>query len=140
MTKKMAATQAATIKAIARKLNLIATAMEAQEISEMEATNVKDYEFAELAQCAAWSAAKKEVEEFHRTCESHIQMYHELNDKQAMNKNRVHDALQGMEDCKLGIYDKWFRYHRSDDGAAYDKGWTVKTLPPKTKKSNSWNK
>lgn len=42
-----------------------------------------------------------------------------------MNKNCVHDALQGMEDCKLGIYDKWFRYNRPDDGAAYDKGWTA---------------
>lgn len=42
-----------------------------------------------------------------------------------MNKNCVHDALQGMEDCKLGIYDKWFRYNRTDDGAAYDNGWTA---------------
>lgn len=81
MTKAQAATQAATIKAIARKLNLIATAMEAQEIASLEATNVKDYEFAELAQCTAWCAAKKEVEEFLRTCESHIEMYHELNNK-----------------------------------------------------------
>lgn len=81
MTKAQATTQASTIKAIARKLNLIATLMEAQEISEMEATNVKDYEFAEFAQCTAWSAAKKEVEEFLLTCESHIQMYHELNNK-----------------------------------------------------------
>ena len=42
-----------------------------------------------------------------------------------MNTNCVHDALQGMEDCKLGIYDKWFRHNRTDDGAAYDKGWVA---------------
>lgn len=30
---------------------------------------------------------------------------------------------QAMNDCKNGIYDKWFRYHRNDDGRAYDLGW-----------------
>lgn len=30
----------------------------------------------------------------------------------------------GVNDCKLGIYDKWFRYNASDEGEAYDMGWT----------------
>lgn len=34
-----------------------------------------------------------------------------------------HDYNQGIEDCKNGVYDKWFRYHRKDDGRAYDLGW-----------------
>lgn len=25
--------------------------------------------------------------------------------------------------CKKGIYDKFYRYHRSDNGFAYDLGW-----------------
>lgn len=42
-----------------------------------------------------------------------------------MNTQWTHDLLQGMEDCKLGIYDKWYRYNRPDDGDAYDKGWVA---------------
>jgi hypothetical protein len=38
-------------------------------------------------------------------------------------KQARHDYDQGMNDCKNGIYDKWFRYHRKDDGRAYDLGW-----------------
>lgn len=34
-----------------------------------------------------------------------------------------HDYVKGEQDCKAGIYDKWFRYHRDDDGRAYDMGW-----------------
>lgn len=34
-----------------------------------------------------------------------------------------HDYQKGIEDCLMGVYDKWFRYHRKDDGASYDKGW-----------------
>lgn len=26
-------------------------------------------------------------------------------------------------DCKNGIYDKWYRYNRKDEGYAYDLGW-----------------
>lgn len=33
------------------------------------------------------------------------------------------DFQKGEIDCKNGIYDKWYRYHREDDGLAYDKGW-----------------
>lgn len=34
-----------------------------------------------------------------------------------------HDYLQGINDCKCGIYDKWFRYNHKDEGQAYDLGW-----------------
>ena len=34
-----------------------------------------------------------------------------------------HDYQRGVDDCKIGVYDKWYRYHRKDDGDAYDKGW-----------------
>lgn len=33
------------------------------------------------------------------------------------------DERAGEMDCRLGVYDKYFRYNREDDGAAYDKGW-----------------
>lgn len=33
------------------------------------------------------------------------------------------DARMAKCDCKNGIYDKWYRYNRKDDGAAYDKAW-----------------
>ncbi len=33
------------------------------------------------------------------------------------------DYEQGANDCKMGIYDKWYRYHRHDDGDAYNCGW-----------------
>lgn len=33
------------------------------------------------------------------------------------------DVQAGINDAKAGIYDKWYRYHRIDDGAAYDAGW-----------------
>lgn len=39
-------------------------------------------------------------------------------------KQRVNDYIQGTLDCKLGIYDKWYRYNRQNDGRDYDKGWT----------------
>lgn len=35
------------------------------------------------------------------------------------------DFHQGENDCKCGIYDKWYRYNRHDDGTAYDLGWTT---------------
>lgn len=34
-----------------------------------------------------------------------------------------HDYNQAINDCKNGLYDKWFRYHRDDVGHAYDLGW-----------------
>ena len=33
------------------------------------------------------------------------------------------DYNKAVADCKHGIYDKWYRYHRADDGYAYDLGW-----------------
>ena len=40
---------------------------------------------------------------------------------------RIAQALKhyeaGKRDCENGIYDKWYRHHRTDDGAMYDKGW-----------------
>lgn len=36
-----------------------------------------------------------------------------------------HDYNKGMSDCARGIYDKWFRYNRMDDGFAYDEGWVI---------------
>ena len=79
MTKAQKTTQAAAIKDIARKLNLIAKVMEAQEIAEWEATNITDYDLAEAAQYGAWVAAKKEAETLLLACNSHIMMYKELN-------------------------------------------------------------
>lgn len=35
---------------------------------------------------------------------------------------RAQDESQGYIDRMFGIYDKWYRLHRSDDGAAYDEG------------------
>lgn len=35
------------------------------------------------------------------------------------------DYDMGCEDCKSGSYDKWYRYNRADDGAAYDAGWVA---------------
>ena len=36
--------------------------------------------------------------------------------------NFVSDVKAGYNDAKAGVYDKWFRYHRQDDGAAYAAG------------------
>lgn len=33
------------------------------------------------------------------------------------------DYKAGIADCQAGQYDKWYRYNREDDGAAYDAGW-----------------
>lgn len=38
------------------------------------------------------------------------------------NAIRARDEMRGYADRMTGYYDKWYRYHRSDDGAAYDKG------------------
>ena len=32
------------------------------------------------------------------------------------------DEAYGFADRMNGIYDKWYRYNRRDEGAAYDKG------------------
>lgn len=33
------------------------------------------------------------------------------------------DFESAERDCEYGIYDKFYRYHRSDNGLAYDLGW-----------------
>jgi len=32
------------------------------------------------------------------------------------------DETRGYKDRLAGYYDKWYRYNRADDGAAYDRG------------------
>lgn len=46
-----------------------------------------------------------------------------------------HDYQKGIEDCKMGVYDKWFRYHRKDDCI----GWHPKVISlsfPASRKAN----
>ena len=35
---------------------------------------------------------------------------------------KINDEQRGYKDRLAGFYDKWYRYNRPDDGAAYDKG------------------
>lgn len=44
----------------------------------------------------------------------------EYQNKQAVAER---DYLAGEADCKDGLYDKWYRYNRDDDGQAYNFGW-----------------
>lgn len=37
-------------------------------------------------------------------------------------KNSMTDEQKGYADRLAGYYDKWYRYNRSDSGAAYDRG------------------
>lgn len=46
-----------------------------------------------------------------------------IKEAQAKVEQAEKDATLGRRDCKLGIYDKWYRYHRKDDGLAYDIAW-----------------
>lgn len=39
-----------------------------------------------------------------------------------------HDYNAGVTDCLQGQYDKFYRYNRDDDGAAYDLGWTTQNM------------
>ena len=39
-----------------------------------------------------------------------------------MNETNVKDFLAGKKERMAGYYDKWYRYNRKDDGAAYDAG------------------
>ena len=38
------------------------------------------------------------------------------------NMKNLTDEQKGYSDRLAGYYDKWYRYNRADDGAAYDKG------------------
>lgn len=44
------------------------------------------------------------------------------------------DYEQAINDCKNGIYDKWFRYNRTDDGQAYDCGWVFQNQTTQNEK------
>lgn len=33
------------------------------------------------------------------------------------------DFISAKRDCQNGVYDKWYRYNRKDEGYAYDLGW-----------------
>jgi hypothetical protein len=37
-------------------------------------------------------------------------------------KKTITDEKRGYKDRLAGFYDKWFRYNRNDEGAAYDRG------------------
>jgi len=39
-----------------------------------------------------------------------------------MTETNVQDFLKGKRERLAGFYDKWYRYNRTDDGAAYDAG------------------
>lgn len=43
-------------------------------------------------------------------------------------EEKIHSASRqfktGVSDCKHGIYDEFYRNCSSDDGAAYDAGWS----------------
>lgn len=47
------------------------------------------------------------------------------------------DEKRGYEDRKAHCYDKWYRYNRRDNGAAYDRG-VVKFV--NEKHTNKWSK
>ena len=38
-------------------------------------------------------------------------------------RTEVNDFKAGQREKKAGYYDKWYRYNRKDDGAAYDDGF-----------------
>ena len=46
----------------------------------------------------------------------------ELNVKGEALKTAERDITIGHRDRLVGYYDKWYRYNRKDEGAAYDKG------------------
>lgn len=43
--------------------------------------------------------------------------------RRALLDQAERDIKAGANDAKAGYYDKWYRWNRSDDGAAYDEGW-----------------
>lgn len=59
-------------------------------------------------------------------------------DARAEMKKKVaqQDYNKGQEHCKHGNYDTWYRCHRSDDGLAYDLGWTHANETVKNDKVN----
>ena len=41
---------------------------------------------------------------------------------------------KGVQDCRFGIYDKYYRYNSEDDGFAYDCGWYNQNQETKNEK------
>jgi len=57
---------------------------------------------------------------------------------EAMDAERQQkDEQKGYEDRKAHCYDKWYRYNRSDNGSAYDRG-VVKCVNEAEKFSKKW--
>jgi hypothetical protein len=49
----------------------------------------------------------------------------------AINQTNVNDFNSGKKDKSAGVYDKWFRWNRQDDGDAYDQGfWSIEFTKP----------
>jgi hypothetical protein len=63
-------------------------------------------------------------------------VFNQVTDKESAERIKK-DIEAGRRDRMAGYYDKWYRYNRSDDGAAYDKGQQIamknKTCPPDVK-------
>ena len=57
-----------------------------------------------------------------KTIEDYIKKIHEEAKSKEVAAKRDYEA--GKRDCKAGTYDKWYRYNTSNDGLAYDLGWT----------------
>ncbi len=55
-----------------------------------------------------------------------LEQYIEQLNKQHQERIEIvkNDYEKGRIDCRAGIYDKFYRYNRTDDGQAYDLGWT----------------
>ena len=45
-------------------------------------------------------------------------------------RTSTRDYKSGERDAEGGFYDKWFRYNRIDEGAAYDAGFQFATKHP----------
>lgn len=58
-------------------------------------------------------------QEFNRYCE----LNGKLNTLAARIKTMENDIKAGKADKIAGYYDKWYRYNRKDEGAAYDIGF-----------------
>ena len=60
---------------------------------------------------------------------THMEAYEiKINEKvEALKRNLLDRANRdiefGKKDAMAGVYDKWYRWNRDDDGAAYDYGW-----------------
>lgn len=78
--------------------------------SHLPASKLK---FAEISELVA--AAKKHADE-------ELAKENRMTNKIAEDKARLADEAKGFSDRNAGHYDKWYRYARSDEGAAYDRG------------------